>query len=357
MASKKAGADSRRRVTRGTVTMPVYLLRRFVAVTREEGLRAAVRRAWRRVRGGAPPPENLAARTRAFWDDLAAREGETDAGPGRWTSHPLVRTYMNRQITGRGDQEWLPWARERFFTTRARRGLCLACGRGNEAREMVTEGLCQEVVGVDISSALLEIAERLTQRERVSRITYHALDLDHDPLPDGPFDLVVAKMALHHCTNLPHVFAEVWRVLRPGGGFLWNEYIGPSRFQWTPAQLHLMNGLLHALPERYRWRAFDGVLKPEIARPDPGQMPDPSEAACSAQISLVFARQPWEVLAQRPYGGTLLAELLAGIVENFAPDRTEDRAAVEALITIEQTLLQNGLLAHNYQVVVARKPP
>ncbi len=352
------------------MSSPGQLLRRFAAIAREQGFGEAMRRAWRRMSGGPPtanaitdnhpdPPARAASpgeRTRDYWDDLARREGETDSGPSRWTSHPAVRAHMSRQITGDGAQEWLPWARAQFVPATLGRGLCLGCGRGNEAREMVTLGLCREVVAVDISPALLEIAERMTQRAGVSGITYQPCDLDRDRLPDGPFDLIVAKMSLHHCADLPHVFGEAWRVARPGALFLWNEYIGPNQFQWTDAQLHLMNGLLAALPERYRWRAFDQVTKPPIVRPDPAQMPDPSESARSADIPAEFRRHPWEVLAERPYGGTLLAELLAGLVENFRTDHTEDCALLETLITFESTLIARGLLPYNYQVVVSRKP-
>jgi len=355
------------------MSSPGHLLRRFATIARERGFGEALRRAWRRAIGGTPPPafvESRAAQdtkapvarpspgeqTRAYWDDLARREGETDAGPSRWTSHPLVRAHMNRQITGDGAQEWLPWAKAHFVPTTVARGLCLGCGRGNEAREMITLGLCREVIAVDISPVLLEIAERLTQRAGVARITYRACDLDRERLPDGPFDVIVAKMSLHHCADLPHVFGEVWRVARPRAVFLWNEYIGPSQFQWSDAQLHLINGLLAALPERYRWRAFDQVVKREIARPDPTQMPDPSESARSADIPAEFRRVPWEVLAERPYGGTLLAELLSGIVENFRMESAEDGALLETLISLEETLIARGLLLPDYCVVAARKP-
>src|SRR5262249_13163368 len=59
------------------------------------------------------------------------------------------------------------------------------------------------------------------------RVRVVALDLDR-PLPDlGTFDAVVSSAAIHHLTHerKRELYAEVWRVLRPGGVFANLEHV------------------------------------------------------------------------------------------------------------------------------------
>ncbi|HHU09576.1 MAG TPA: class I SAM-dependent methyltransferase [Intrasporangiaceae bacterium] len=43
------------------------------------------------------------------------------------------------------------------------------------------------------------------------------VDLGSDPLPPGPYDLVISQLALHHVGDVATVLAEVGTVLAPGG--------------------------------------------------------------------------------------------------------------------------------------------
>lgn len=43
------------------------------------------------------------------------------------------------------------------------------------------------------------------------------LDLEHDPVPDAQFDLIVSSLVLHHVHDLPRVLAGFAALLAPGG--------------------------------------------------------------------------------------------------------------------------------------------
>src|SRR6202051_2915815 len=75
----------------------------------------------------------------------------------------------------------------------------------------------------------------------------NALDLG-----DARYDAVFASMSVHHVRELEHVFAELQRVLKPGGLVVLNEYIGATRFQMSQVQLDLINDVLKILPVRLR---------------------------------------------------------------------------------------------------------
>ena len=92
------------------------------------------------------------------------------------------------------------------------RGVALdaACGTGRHGAYLASLG--HTVIGVDNSVAMLARA-----REKVPGGEFLEGDLHDLPLPDDHVDLVVCGLALVHVPDLEPVFAELVRVLRPGG--------------------------------------------------------------------------------------------------------------------------------------------
>jgi SAM-dependent methyltransferase len=92
------------------------------------------------------------------------------------------------------------------------RVLDAGCGPGLYAEALLERGA--EVVGFDASSAMVELA-----RERVGdRAEIRVARLDEPlPYPDASVDLVVCALAIHYVTDERAAFAEMRRVLRPGG--------------------------------------------------------------------------------------------------------------------------------------------
>src|ERR671937_534457 len=52
-----------------------------------------------------------------------------------------------------------------------------------------------------------------------------------DPLPDGPFDLVVSSLAVHHldAAGKADLFRRIAAVLAPGGSFVLADVVVPER--------------------------------------------------------------------------------------------------------------------------------
>lgn len=74
----------------------------------------------------------------------------------------------------------------------------------------------RRVVALDGSAALLEEARRA-----VPGVEFLEADLQRPlPLPDRAFDVALACLVLHDLRPLPRAFAELARVLRPGGKLL-----------------------------------------------------------------------------------------------------------------------------------------
>lgn len=85
-----------------------------------------------------------------------------------------------------------------------------ACGTGRHTEWLVEQG--HDVLGVDSSPDMLEIA-----RAKVPGARFAEGDLHELPVDDASADLVLVTLALSHVRDLGPVFAELARVLRPGG--------------------------------------------------------------------------------------------------------------------------------------------
>lgn len=86
------------------------------------------------------------------------------------------------------------------------RVLEVGCGRGLLTNKIAERGV--DIVGIDANSTAPELAEG----DRVMHM--HAEDLSFE---DGEFDAIVSVHAIEHIPPLEEAFAEMARVLKPGG--------------------------------------------------------------------------------------------------------------------------------------------
>jgi SAM-dependent methyltransferase len=90
------------------------------------------------------------------------------------------------------------------------RALDAACGTGRHAGHLAALG--HDTIGVDANHAMLRVA-----RERFPAVDFRDGRLESLPVPDDSIDVVTCALALCHVADLGVVFAELARVLRPGG--------------------------------------------------------------------------------------------------------------------------------------------
>ncbi|MCY4624830.1 MAG: class I SAM-dependent methyltransferase [Chloroflexi bacterium] len=85
-----------------------------------------------------------------------------------------------------------------------------ACGTGRHVAYLSSLG--HEVIGIDCTPEMLDVAKAKTPAAR-----FETADLLALPLPDNAVDLAVCTLALTHFTHLGQPLAELARVVRPGG--------------------------------------------------------------------------------------------------------------------------------------------
>jgi ubiquinone/menaquinone biosynthesis C-methylase UbiE len=98
---------------------------------------------------------------------------------------------------------------------RESRVLEVACGPGFLALAFAER--CREVVGIDLTDAPLDIAERKRQERGLANVRFQRGDAERLPFPDSDFDVAVCRLALHHMEKPGGVLREMARVCRPQG--------------------------------------------------------------------------------------------------------------------------------------------
>jgi len=108
--------------------------------------------------------------------------------------------------------------------------LDIGCGDGRFFDRVFPD--MRDVTGVDINATVVEHA-----RHSGRYVAVHEAVADALPLADATFNAAFANCSLEHMDNIDGVLAEVHRVLRPGGTFLFSvvtdRFITRAPLQWV----------------------------------------------------------------------------------------------------------------------------
>jgi len=119
-------------------------------------------------------------------------------------------------------QEAVAEASEGMTVTRV---LDLGTGTGETLAAVLERHGGAAAVGIDKNEAMLDAARARLRGSAVELVVAQLID----PLPPGPFDLVVSALAVHHLEghDKAALFARVRGVLRPGGRFVLGDVVIP----------------------------------------------------------------------------------------------------------------------------------
>src|SRR5438034_2764542 len=109
-----------------------------------------------------------------------------------------------------------------------------ACWMMNEEREIALRA--QELIGIDLDET--GIAKHQSLHLRVVG------NLEKLPFPNGKFDVVTANMVIEHIEQPDIVLAEISRVLRIGGTFIFH----------TPNRNSFQNAILRKIPQAMKYK-------------------------------------------------------------------------------------------------------
>lgn len=105
--------------------------------------------------------------------------------------------------------------------------LDLGCGTGNQLVANRAALPQARLVGVDLSSGMLTQARR-----KAPDILWVQADCCHAPFSAAHFDVITSQYALHHVGDKHAMLTAVWRLLRPGGQFVYTNIVPHEMDGW-----------------------------------------------------------------------------------------------------------------------------
>lgn len=113
--------------------------------------------------------------------------------------------------------------------------LDVGCGTGRSTRDVARIASSGSVLGIDLSTKMLERARAATNAEGLANVAFERGDAQVHPFPDGAFDLAISAFGAMFFADPVAAFANIARSLRPGGGLAllgWREL---PRNEWVSA--------------------------------------------------------------------------------------------------------------------------
>jgi arsenite methyltransferase len=97
----------------------------------------------------------------------------------------------------------------------------IGSGRGQDVIRLAEAvGPSGHVYGIDAAQGMLDKAKRTAEKLGVTNVEFRRSELEKLDLPDAVADLVISNCTLNHATDKKAAWAEIYRVLKPGGRFV-----------------------------------------------------------------------------------------------------------------------------------------
>ncbi len=142
-----------------------------------------------------------------------------DCAAQRYDQYAVLQREISQRLVERFD----------YIKIDPRQILDIGCGTGGLSVQLLKKFGHAQLVGMDFSLQMAKMFRHKIPWRRKLRKNVYTVCADAEELvfPAQRFDLVVSNLTLQWCNDVDRVFAEVKRVLRPGGLFMFTTF-GPD---------------------------------------------------------------------------------------------------------------------------------
>ncbi len=299
---------------------------------------------------------------RNHWE---SHDRERDSRPDRvnWWQSKMIREHINKVVCGRLHSApsggLMLRAKELLGDRVLDTGISVGCAAGHKEMRLIQHGVVRRFVLYELSAERVRRGQDAAADRGLSEaVTFH----NEDPFEidiKQRFDLVHWNNALHHMLDVDAAVRWSREILRPGGLFLMDDYVGPARFQWSDAALNLANSVRLELPERLLANPFyptsgKALLSRKVRRPNARKLAreDPSEAAQSDKI-IESVKKYFPAAETIPTGGVIYQLALSHVIHNIDEGDDNDRALLSDLLMIDENALSRPDIPTHYATSIA----
>jgi SAM-dependent methyltransferase len=204
--------------------------------------------------------------------------------------------------------------------------LDIGCGTGGSTRAAARRASAGSVLGIDLSSAMLEVARRTAEREGLANVSFVQADAQIHPFDEGMFDVAISRTGAMFFGNPHAAFTNIARALRPGGRLALLVWQAFPRNEWV---VEIMSAVA----------AGRDLPAPPPDGPGPFSMSDPDRVHALLS-SAGFDDVRVSGLAERMYFGhdpDDAHRFVAGLVD-WMLDGLDDAARTRALDALHRTM-------------------
>jgi SAM-dependent methyltransferase len=112
--------------------------------------------------------------------------------------------------------------------------------------------------GVDMTDEMLDLARTNAEQAGVRNVHFLKGEIEAVPLPDSSVDVVISNCVINLSTDKPAVFAEMARVLRPGGRIGISDVVADDRL--TPAERALRGSFVGCIAGALSFSEYGDML-------------------------------------------------------------------------------------------------
>jgi ubiquinone/menaquinone biosynthesis C-methylase UbiE len=113
--------------------------------------------------------------------------------------------------------------------------LDIGCGTGQTTREAAQAAVDGSVLGVDLSTPMLERARQLSDDQGLTNVTYQQADAQVHPFPPARFDLCISRFGTMFFADPVAAFTNIGRALRPAARLVLLVWQERDRNEWATA--------------------------------------------------------------------------------------------------------------------------